>query len=80
MQENVKGQNDDAAKQNERHQSDETRNDALNGGIGQNINQVNDDLDEKTSTVGRTNRGRTSGLSSKDGLTGSDYDGQVTDR
>ena len=34
-------------------------------------------LDEKSSTVGRASKGR--GLSTKDGLTGSDLDGQVTD-
>ena len=34
-------------------------------------------LDEKSSAMGRGNR--RSGLSTKDGLTGSDLDGQVTD-
>jgi len=34
-------------------------------------------LNEKSSTIGTRDKGR--GLSSKDGLTGSDYDGQVTD-
>lgn len=34
-------------------------------------------LDEKSSTMGRRDKG--SGLSTKDGLTGSDYDGQVTE-
>jgi hypothetical protein len=34
-------------------------------------------LNKKSSTMGRRDKGR--GLSSKDGLTGSDYDGQVTD-
>lgn len=34
-------------------------------------------LDEKSSTMGRRDKQR--GLSSKDGLTGSDYDGQVTE-
>ncbi len=34
-------------------------------------------LDEKSSTMGSRHKGR--GLTSKDGLTGSDYDGQVTD-
>jgi hypothetical protein len=33
-------------------------------------------LDEKSSTMGRRNR--EGGLSSKDGVTGSDLDGQVT--
>ena len=41
------------------------------------INKVADDLDEKSSTMGRNDRSR-SGLSTKDGLTGSDLDGQVT--
>ena len=34
-------------------------------------------LDEKSSGVGRRNKN--SGLATKDGLTGSDYDGQVTE-
>ena len=34
-------------------------------------------MDEKSSGVGR--RDRSTGLSTKDGLTGSDYDGQVTE-
>jgi hypothetical protein len=42
------------------------------------VNKTSDDLDEKSSTAGRTDRGKTTGLSSKDGLTGSDLDGQVT--
>jgi hypothetical protein len=33
--------------------------------------------DEKSSTVGRNTKN--TGISTKDGLTGSDYDGQVTD-
>jgi hypothetical protein len=41
------------------------------------INKSVDDLDEKSSTAGSPQRSRT-GLSSKDGLTGSDLDGQVT--
>ena len=35
-------------------------------------------LDEKSSGSGRRNKD--SGIATKDGLTGSDYDGQVTDR
>jgi hypothetical protein len=34
-------------------------------------------MDEKSSGVGRRDKG--TGLSTKDGLTGSDYDGQVTE-
>jgi len=34
-------------------------------------------LDEKSSGLGRRNKG--TGLATKDGLTGSDYDGQVTE-
>lgn len=41
------------------------------------VNKSIDDLDEKSSATGSNDRGRT-GLSSKDGLTGSDLDGQVT--
>ncbi len=37
-----------------------------------------DQLDEKSSTIGRAQRQNSRGLSSKDGLTGSDLDGQVT--
>ena len=36
------------------------------------------DLDEKSSGLGR--RHKDSGIATKDGVTGSDYDGQVTDR
>ena len=42
------------------------------------INKTTDDLDEKSSASGIAGRGSSSGLTSKDGLTGSDYDGQVT--
>ena len=42
------------------------------------VNKSTQDLDEKSSTIGNADRGRRSGLSSKDGLTGSDLDGQVT--
>jgi len=35
-------------------------------------------MDEKSSTMGRNAR-RNTGISTKDGMTGSDYDGQVTD-
>ena len=35
------------------------------------------DLDEKSSTMGRRNKN--SGLATKDGVTGSDYDGQVSE-
>lgn len=34
-------------------------------------------FDEKSSTMGR--RDKSTGLSTKDGLTGSDFDGQLTD-
>ena len=34
-------------------------------------------LNEKSSTIGRRDKG--SGLSTKDGLTGSDYDGQLSE-
>jgi hypothetical protein len=34
-------------------------------------------LDEKSSTMGRRDKG--TGMATKDGLTGSDYDGQVTE-
>lgn len=42
------------------------------------VNKSTEDLDEKSSTIGSSDRSRNSGLTSKDGLTGSDYDGQVT--
>jgi len=60
-------------------QQDQQQDQSVNAdNLSQRVNKVNDDLDEKSSTVGRTDRGRTSGISTKDGLTGSDFDGQVT--
>jgi hypothetical protein len=62
------------------HNKSESRHRRSTGleGLQTRVNKTSDDLDEKSSTVGRTGRGRTTGLSSKDGLTGSDLDGQVT--
>jgi hypothetical protein len=48
--------------------------------VNQNISsgrEGSSSLDEKSSGVGRNNKN--SGLATKDGLTGSDYDGQVTE-
>ena len=82
MAENTKGQNtgnrnDDMNERNERNQS---------GNSDQSMGRRNviadredsAELDEKSSGLGR--RHKDSGIATKDGVTGSDYDGQVTDR
>jgi len=76
MAENTKGQNPSRDRENEDLTADQLRS---NTGVGRDANERagTTELDEKSSGVGRTNSGR--GLTSKDGLTGSDYDGQVTD-
>jgi len=71
MKENSRGQN----LENERSErstwgSDRTDNQSLD-------ENVSLEKDEKSSTVGRNTKH--TGISTKDGLTGGDYDGQVTD-
>lgn len=74
MAENTKGQNS------------ESRNEERNQNMDQNTGRQNiiadreesAHLDEKSSGLGR--RHKDSGVATKDGVTGSDYDGQVTDR
>ena len=71
MKENRKGQD----LQNERTERNTYGSDRSES---QNSEQnVSNDRDEKSSTIGRNTRH--TGISTKDGLTGSDYDGQVTD-
>ena len=83
MAENTKGQNPENRNQ-EWNERNEGRN--QNENSDQNIGRKNviadreesADLDEKSSGLGR--RRKDSGIATKDGVTGSDYDGQVTDR
>jgi hypothetical protein len=83
MMENTKGQNleNRNEERNERNQSS-NQNQRQDQGTGrQNIIADRDEsahLDEKSSGLGR--RHKNSGIATKDGVTGSDYDGQVTDR
>jgi len=76
MAENTKGQNPRTERENEDLTADQLRS---NAGVSRDANERagTTELDEKSSGVGRAGSGR--GLTSKDGLTGSDYDGQVTD-
>jgi hypothetical protein len=76
MAENTKGINP----KQERDRKDSSSREDLQQSTGQPRSGERSDassLNEKSSTMGRRDKGR--GLSSKDGLTGSDYDGQVTD-
>ena len=83
MAENTKGQN----LENRNEESNE-RNDSRNQSENRNQNvgrknviadrEESAQLDEKSSGLGR--RHKDSGIATKDGVTGSDYDGQVTDR
>ena len=71
-------ENKKAFQENDRSTERESGND-LSSQVGHSPTPKTGDtnLDEKSSGMGRRNKG--SGLSTKDGLTGSDYDGQVTD-
>jgi len=72
MAENVKGQNPEPG----RNDADQLRREAgRSGAASERSTAVR--LDEKSSGKARRNKSR--GLSSKDGVTGSDLDGQVTD-
>ena len=86
MAENTKGQNRENPinERNERNERNESRNQSEN--LDHNMGRKNviadreesAQLDEKSSGLGR--RHKDSGIATKDGVTGSDYDGQVTDR
>lgn len=60
---------------------EETSHDVVQGNPGHQRGSANvggaSSLDEKSSGLGRRDKG--TGLSTKDGLTGSDYDGQLTE-
>jgi hypothetical protein len=78
MAENTKGQNRD--QRNERSNEDSERLEQRTS-TRSNIREDQEGsahLDEKSSGLGR--RHKNSGIATKDGTTGSDYDGQVTDR
>ncbi|MGZ5190490.1 MAG: hypothetical protein ACXWCZ_05685 [Flavisolibacter sp.] len=77
MGENTKRQNPENRK--ERNENSESLEQQTSG--RQNITKDHEEsahLDEKSSGLGR--RHKNSGIATKDGTTGSDYDGQVTDR
>jgi hypothetical protein len=60
---------------------EESKNENARGNIGNQKGSADlsgsSTLDQKSSGIGRRDKG--TGLASKDGLTGSDYDGQVTE-
>ena len=62
----------------ERNERQESTGRAGSENLSRRVNKVHNDLDEKSSGMGRNSSGRSRGLTTKDGLTGSDYDGQVT--
>ena len=76
MAENSKGQGPDK----DRSSEESTANENLRGNIGHQKGFADtggaSTLDEKSSGIGRRDKG--TGLSTKDGVTGSDLDGQVT--
>ena len=76
MAENSKGQGPDK----DRSSEESTANENLRGNIGHQKGSADpgdaSTLDEKSSGMGRRDKG--TGLSTKDGVTGSDLDGQVT--
>lgn len=60
---------------------DPSLNDAVRGNVSHEKGSAGiggaSSMDEKSSTMGRRDKG--TGLATKDGLTGSDYDGQLTE-
>ena len=60
---------------------EESKNENVRGNVGHQKSSADlsgsSTLDEKSSGLGRRDKG--TGLATKDGLTGSDYDGQVTE-
>lgn len=77
MAENTKGQGPNQ----DRSREESSANENLRGNIGHQEGSADrsgaSTLDEKSSGVGRRDKG--TGLATKDGLTGSDFDGQVTE-
>ena len=77
MAENTRGQGPNRDRNSEESSSTEN----IRGNVGHQKGSADrsdaSTLDEKSSTMGRRDKG--TGLSSKDGLTGSDLDGQVTE-
>jgi hypothetical protein len=66
---------------NEERSSESSSNEKIRDNVGHQKGSADpggaSTMDEKSSGVGRRDKG--TGLSSKDGLTGSDYDGQLTE-
>jgi hypothetical protein len=74
MTENTKKQNRGNENRSENEETDRMGTRSGNDSSGQNISNSKD---ERSSSIGRNVKN--TGISTKDGLTGSDYDGQVTD-
>ena len=72
--ENTKGQSRGNENRIQTEENDRMRRSNSGSSSDQNISQSKD---EKSSTAGRNVKN--TGISTKDGLTGSDYDGQVSD-
>ena len=70
----------DRNKMNDDQSREESKNDIVRGNVGHAKSSADlgssSSLDEKSSGIGRRDKG--TGLATKDGLTGSDYDGQLT--
>jgi hypothetical protein len=66
---------------NKDRSTEETSNEIIRGNAGHNRGSANiggaSGMDEKSSTISRRDKG--TGLATKDGLTGSDYDGQLSE-
>lgn len=77
MAQNSKGQGPNQHRSSE----ESTANENLRGNTGHQKNSADtggaSSLNEKSSTIGRRDKG--TGLATKDGVTGSDFDGQVTE-
>jgi len=72
MAENTKGQN-----RGNENRSQTEENDRMSQGRSSTDQNISQSKDEKSSSMGRNVKN--TGISTKDGLTGSDYDGQVSD-
>jgi hypothetical protein len=78
MTENTKGQNRDQQIERDTENSENVEQRTSTRSNVQADREGSANLDEKSSGLGR--RHKNSGIATKDGTTGSDYDGQVTDR
>ncbi|MGZ5287723.1 MAG: hypothetical protein ACXWB9_11080 [Flavisolibacter sp.] len=77
MKENTRGQKNEDRSEDQKNQQQEQQGN-LDNVMPSRDHSSGDGLNEKSSTISSTSRGGTRGPSSKDGMTGSDLDGQVT--